>query len=187
MGLLDMFKKPQKKDLPPELEEKMKAIAMMLFPNGHRDIQEGGTTVRKLSRDKLSQGESEKLFASVKSLLVISEDKTPERIKGSIVSRTNGRLSSTELQAIYLFISGDSGLSPYCGGDGKTQETAVIINYTTSAQGIKAEYQYLEQHYGRQDKDWKVEMRAHGTHGNRSMSGLLLVFRAGKNVPCISI
>ena len=51
MGLFDIFKKPQRMELPPDLEKKMKAIGMVLFPNGQRDIQEGGTTIRKLSRD----------------------------------------------------------------------------------------------------------------------------------------
>ena len=180
MGLFDIFKKPQKSALPPDLEAKMKAITMVLFPNGQRDIEEGGTTVRKLSRDKLTQSEAEKLFASVKSLLCISEDKSPERIKQSITMRTQGQLSSAETQAIYQFISGDAGDTPYGGGNGQTPETAVIINFTSTSQGIHAEYQYLEQHFGQRDKDWKVEMRGHGNQADRRIEWFAISFPSGE-------
>jgi len=37
----------------------------------------------------------------------------------------------------------------YSGGEKSSREEAVIINCTSTIQGVKAEYQYLEKHYGR--------------------------------------
>ncbi len=71
-------------------------------------------------------------------------------------------------------------VTPYSGGDGQTPETAVVINFTTSAQGVHAEYQYLEQHFGRQDKDWKVEMRYNKTRENKTFEWFVISFPSGE-------
>jgi hypothetical protein len=47
-------------------------------------------------------------------------------------------------------------LEIYSGGDGSTIETAVVINATSTSQGIPAEYQYVSRMYGLQNEDWTM-------------------------------
>jgi hypothetical protein len=182
MAFLDLFRKPKKPELPPKFSEMMKGMAIIMFPNGYKDIQDGGTTVKKLAHDKLSREEAKLLFTSVKSLLFISDDKSPERIKASIAMRTQGKLTETEILTIYRFISGDKGVPPYSGGDGSSFETAIVINHTLSSQGIHLEYLYLEQHFGKKGKDWEIKMRSTESRGNHDFDWFCIKFSDGSTL-----
>ena len=48
------------------------------------------------------------------------------------------------------------------GGDGSSQEQAVIIKEKSSLAGIPAEYAWLEKRFGKEGQDWEVSMRMHG-------------------------
>lgn len=177
MGLFDAFKKKKSpdKDLTP-----MQAMAMTLFPNGHKDIVDGGNTVHQLAKKKIPSEQSQKLFAAIKSLIFISESISSEEIRAKIDRDTNGVLSQGEIQSIYLFISGDSDGSSYSGGDGASADKAVVINCTASSKGISAEYAYLEQHFGRRDQDWTLTSQMQLNSDGKNLDALEIRFPSGE-------
>jgi len=44
----------------------------------------------------------------------------------------------------------------YSGGSGTSTEDAIIINTDNNSDGIKAEYGWIEIHYGKRDQSWKL-------------------------------
>lgn len=48
------------------------------------------------------------------------------------------------------------------GGDGTSRESAVVINATSSAVGIPAEYEWIEARFGERGSAWDVHLRFHG-------------------------
>ena len=48
----------------------------------------------------------------------------------------------------------------YSGGDGSSEENAVIINCDNSLFGISFEYSYIEYLYGKQNEDWTVKQQS---------------------------
>jgi hypothetical protein len=51
----------------------------------------------------------------------------------------------------------------YAGGDGSSPHEAIVINASSSATGISAEYKWLESRYGSLNKDWEIIVRMHGS------------------------
>lgn len=48
----------------------------------------------------------------------------------------------------------------YSGGDGSSEENAVIINCDNSLFGISYEYSYIEDLYGKPNEDWTVKLQS---------------------------
>ncbi|MDQ8192733.1 hypothetical protein QEH58_20745, partial [Roseibacillus persicicus] len=161
MGLFDFLKPRPKPKLPPELEKQMNMISLITFPRGEGQIQEETGQLHALLRGKISKPEAKHLLVRTKALIVISEDKSKERIVPSIINATGGQLTEHEASLAFQFFTGVSG-ELYGGGDGSSQEQAVVINATSSSTGIHAEYQWLEQNFGKRDEDWMIEVRRHG-------------------------
>ena len=110
----------------------------------------------------MSKNEARHLLRRTKILLIISQDKSKERIVPSIVNATGCKLTNHEASLAFQFFTGVSE-DLYGGGEGTSEEDAVIINATLSNTGIHAEYQWLEKQYGKRDEDWTVEIRIHGS------------------------
>lgn len=55
----------------------------------------------------------------------------------------------------------------YTGGDGSSNNSAVVINAPNSLVGIPAEYAWIEKKYGKLDVDWTISMRSHGQAGDK--------------------
>lgn len=161
MGLFDFLKPKQAPKLPPDLQKQMQRIALAAFPGGEKQIQEETAQLHALLRGKLTKDEAKKLLTRTKALLIISDDKSKERIVPSIVASTGNKLTHHEGVLAYQFFTGVSG-DLYAGGDGSTAQSAVVINATSSSAGINAEYKWIESRYGTRDKDWTIEMRMHG-------------------------
>ena len=162
MGLLDFFKPKRKRNLPPELQKQMDMVPLMAFPGGEEQIREETDQLHALLRGKLSKDEARRLLKRTKTLLIIAQDKSKERIVPSIVNATGCKLTNHEASLAFQFFTGVSG-DLYGGGEGTSEEGAVIINATLSNIGIHAEYQWLEKKYGKRDEDWTVEIRMHGS------------------------
>jgi hypothetical protein len=128
-------------------------------------IQEETGQLHALLRGKLTKSEAKQLLTRTKALLIISDDKSKERIVPSIMNATGGKLTSHEASLAFQFFTGVSG-DFYGGRDGSSQEQAVVINATSSSIGIHAEYQWLEKHFGKRDEDWTIERRMHGWAGD---------------------
>ena len=166
MGLFDFLKpKRQEPALPRELQEKMKLIGLMAFPGGPQQINTEAAQLQALFRNKLTLDEAKHIITRAKSLLVIADDKSANRVVPSIVAYSNGKLTQEDANLAYQFLTGVSG-DLYAGGDGSSIQSAVIIKATSSASGISAEYTWIEKRYGVRDRDWKVASRMHGSQEN---------------------
>lgn len=161
MGLFNFLKPKQTPELPPDLQKQMQQIALAAFPGGDKQIQEETAQLHALLRGKLTKDEAKNLLTRTKALLIISDDKSKERIVPSIVASTGNKLTQHEGFLAYQFFTGVSG-DLYAGNDGSSTQEAVVINATSSSVGIDAEYKWIESRYGAQDKDWTIEMRMHG-------------------------
>jgi hypothetical protein len=140
-------------------------ISFLTFPGGEDQIQEEATKLYILLGGKLNKEEARTLLVHTKTLLVIADDKSEERILPSMIGRTENKLTEEEALLAYQHIIGKQG-GLYSGGDGYSKDNAVVINTSSSAVGIDAEYKWIEERYGQQDKDWTVELRIYGTRDN---------------------
>jgi hypothetical protein len=162
MGLFDFFKPKQKTAIPHGAEKVLQQVAFAAFPGGNKQIEEEALQLHALLRGKLSKDEAKKLLTRTKALLVISEDKSKERIVPSIVISTGNKLTEHEGFLAYQFFTGVSG-DLYGGGDGSSESSAVVVNATSNSVGIQAEYKWIESKYGPKEKAWTIQMRTHGT------------------------
>jgi hypothetical protein len=71
----------------------------------------------------------------------------------------------------------DSSL--FSGGTGETAENAVVINATSSLQGIPAEYAYVEQHCGKEDEDWTLDAQMQTSQNGREYDVLTVTLKQG--------
>ena len=166
MGFFDFLKpKPQRPTLPPELEAKMKLMALAAFPGGPQQIENESAQLHALFRNKISHDEAKHILTRAKSLLVISEDKSEKRVVPSIIVYSNGKLSEQDASLAYQLMTGVSG-DLYSGGDGLKTDSAVVIKATNSLAGIDAEYKWIEKRYGPRNQAWKVTGRMHGSNAN---------------------
>jgi len=166
MGLFNLFKS-KKPSLSPEAQDAVAKIGLAAFPGGEKQITEETDQLHALLRGKLPKVTVRQLLCRTKALLVIAEDKTEARMVQSIRIKSEGQLTPHECKLVYQFLTGVSG-ALYDGGDGSTKEKAVVINATSSIVGVNAEYQWLTSRFGKQDHDWTIEMRMHGSVGDKS-------------------
>lgn len=67
--------------------------------------------------------------------------------------------------------------------EGLTAKTPVMISATTSLVGVPAEYAWLQQRFGRRDKEWTVDIRSRGTDElGRTIETFRLTLRDGSKV-----
>ncbi|MHB8883260.1 MAG: hypothetical protein ACYC69_17345 [Thermodesulfovibrionales bacterium] len=102
MGLFDFLK--QKPKLSKEADAAIAEIAKKMFPNGYADVERGGRDIAKIISGKLSEEKCRHLFAVVKSLTIISEDKSKERIIESLIMRGEGKITENEVALIYRYL-----------------------------------------------------------------------------------
>jgi hypothetical protein len=114
-------------------------VTAVLFPVGSWEVQRGGEKLIQASNGRLSRREAEKLYSSVKGLCVISGNGTLDRIKAFIAAQSVAALSDSEIQSIYQATTGVTSDSVCSGGDGSTEELAVVISCSSIIQGIHAE------------------------------------------------
>jgi hypothetical protein len=145
---------------PSEMEEMTAKINSKIFPNGEADINRHVKVIYDLFKAKLSIDECEYIVKSIKALIYLARDKTADRIVPSIIRRSEDKVNSEEAYQAYLYFSG-GGLS-YSGGDGMSQDSAVVIHAQSSEMGIPGEYAYIEKRYGERGKDWDLVRRFHG-------------------------
>lgn len=54
------------------------------------------------------------------------------------------------------------------GGDGSTEQNAVIINASSSLIGIPSEYEFIQSQYGVKGSDWELEQQMQYDNNSRS-------------------
>jgi hypothetical protein len=177
MSFFGLFKssKPQ---FSTEAQDKIETVARIAFPEGEKQVVEETDQLHALLRGRLQKAEARKLLTGAKALLVVAKDKSEARMVPWIQSTANGKLTTHECKIVYQFLTGILG-DLYGGNDGSTREKAVVINATSSLAGIDAEYRWLSQKFGEENKDWFVDMRMHGDHGGRSYETFALTMSDG--------
>jgi hypothetical protein len=104
MGLFDVFKSKEQK----ELDKTMEDMLAILFPNGEIDIVRDSKRVHLLLQGKLSMDECRACVKGSKAIIYVSEDKSAERIVPSIMARTNNKSTEKEAYSIYAYLSGEA-------------------------------------------------------------------------------
>lgn len=79
-----------------------------------------------------------------------------------------------------LFSSLFSKQDLYSGGDGTSEEEAVVINTTDHFRGVKAEYEWLEKELGPRGSGWKVKSQMQLKKDGRSFDSLRVVLPSGE-------
>jgi hypothetical protein len=164
-----------------ELEEMKAKINSQIFPNGEADVNRHAEVIYELFNEKLSIDDCKNVVKGIKALIFISSDKTANRIVPSIIIRSGNKVNSEEAYQAYLYLSG-GGLS-YSGGEGMSQDSAVVIHAQSSEMGIPGEYAYIEKRYGERSKDWEVVTRFHGhTSDGRAFETFNIRLQNGEKV-----
>ncbi len=68
---------------------------------------------------------------------------------------------------------------PYGDGDG-TPEHPIVINHTTTARGVPAEYAYIRRHFGVQGTDWECGPQMLTTLNRRMIDVILIKLPGGR-------
>ncbi len=115
MGIFDFFKRKEEtwqtrygvKDSP-ALDKAMAELEADMFPNGPTDAARDVTRVLALLHDKLSMKECLECVRGSKALLLLSEDKSAERIVPSIMVRAGNKVTEAEAYSTYVYLSGEA-------------------------------------------------------------------------------
>jgi hypothetical protein len=115
MSIFDFFKKKEEtwqtrygiKDSP-ALDKEMAALQADIFPNGPTDAARDIIRVLALFHSKLSEKECLKCIGGSKTLLLISEDKSAERIVPSIMVRAGNKVTEAEAYSAYAYLAGEA-------------------------------------------------------------------------------
>ncbi len=177
MGLLDLFRK--KKKTLSDLEKAVQPYILTAFPGGPQQIEDEGKRLFSFLDGRLTAEEATALNTRTKILLLISRDKSPERIAPSILIGSNGKLTREEAEKVYYFLIGGEPLS-VSGGNGVSQEDAVIINVRSNIVGVHAEYDYIAKIHGKQHVDWKREFQMALTKDGRNYDVLTILTKDGQ-------
>lgn len=177
MGLFD-FLKQNKPEMSPEVQETMQKVSSMAFPGGSEQMEEETGQLHALLRGHLNRDEAKRLLTRTKALLIIAQDQSEERITHSILAATGGKLTQHEARLVFQFLTGTSG-PLHSGGDGSSRDRAVVINATSSITGIRAEYEWIEARYGKQDIEWTVKTRFHGGNADKAFETFVIQLRDG--------
>lgn len=57
-------------------------------------------------------------------------------------------------------LGGRPTMTTWSENSGESLADAVVIDAPSEAAGVRAEYRWLEEHYGRRGVDWELEMQA---------------------------
>ncbi|WP_157803989.1 hypothetical protein [Acidovorax sp. 69] len=173
------------------MQAELRRLATGLFPGGQEEITTAGRNISALLDNRIPHDAAAKLYASTKYLAHTAADKSKARVVAYIQRQGMGRISAEEASAIYDQFFADQVARPNAppaaqpqpashAPDGYTRDRAIVIRATSSVQGIDAEYQWLEAHFGKQDRDWSIEMRMNGTEGSKSYETFLIRLANGE-------
>ena len=82
-----------------------------------------------------------------------ADDISERRMLSSIMGKSNGKLNREEALLVYLTLTGIKG-PLYGGGDGTSREKAIVIQATSGAVGIRAEYEWIMDRFGIRGAVW---------------------------------
>ncbi len=112
------------------LDKEMAALQADIFPNGPTDAARDVTRVLALFHGKLGENECLECVSGTKALLLISEDKSSDRIIPSIMVRAGNKITEAEAYSAYAYLLGEA---TYLDRMNKT------INTATAGKNLKPE------------------------------------------------
>ena len=92
----------------PELQKAFAALQAHIYPNGPIDAARDVSRVLTLFHGKLSKEECLECVNGSKALLLIAEDKSPERIVPSIMVRAGKKVTEAEAYSAYAYLAGEA-------------------------------------------------------------------------------
>jgi hypothetical protein len=110
MGIFDWIKGKPKAD---SLDAAFKELAPQLFPGGHSQIMNGGREISRILKGKITEQQGARLYGSIKYLMYAAKDRSPERIRASIIDRGNGAFDQAESAEIYRFLLSETSPSDH--------------------------------------------------------------------------
>jgi len=153
MGIFN-FLKP-KTDFPPDVAEVMKKMSKIAFPRGDKQIEEETDHLYSLLRGTLSKDDSRSLLIRAKGLFLISKDKSESQMIPKIIHTSNTRLSLHEAHLVYGFLTAVLGPLKMHNSN-SSAEQVVVINASTTMDGISQEYSHIERLCGKQGEDYTL-------------------------------
>lgn len=185
MALFDWFRRATPEQV---MQRELKRLAPTLFPGGHDEIVSAGRKISALLDNRIPSDAASKLYASTKYLAHTATDKSKERLVAYIQRQGMGRISADDASAIYdLFIvnrpasSSQTSHAQSSGTtEGSTRERAIVIRAASNFEGVDAEYRWLEAHFGKQNRDWTIDMRMNAIENSKSYESFLIKFANGE-------
>lgn len=98
MGLFDRFRAGRSDD---PLQEEMRRLAPILFPNGHQQIVDAGKSISGMLDNRIPPEAASRIYASTKVLAHTAKDNGKARVVDYIVRQGMGRIAIEEATAIY--------------------------------------------------------------------------------------
>lgn len=121
-----------------------------------------------LLEGKLTLEEMQQVVRYARTILASRADDISERrMLSSIMANSNGKLNREEALLVYLTLTGIRG-PLYGGGDGSSQERAVVIQTTSGAVGIRAEYEWIADQLGPRGAGWNAVRQQLHEAGDRA-------------------
>lgn len=77
----------------------------------------------------------------------------------------------------------ENGAIWFEGGDGRSVSDAIVIRgVNDDVMGTFVLFAFLEDRFGRKDRDWKLKYQTHGTYGDREIDTYALEMRNGEQL-----
>mgnify|MGYP003386793277 CR=1 FL=1 len=92
----------------PALDKAKAELEVAMFPNGPTDAARDVARVLSLFHNKLSTKECLECVRGTKALLLMSKDKSAERIVPSIMVRAGNKITEAEAYSAYAYLSGEA-------------------------------------------------------------------------------
>lgn len=185
-----------------EIEKIFGKMFHFAFPCGWGQVDDEVQLLSEILDQKLPLDEIKSILIHAKGRIIIrmnphaGEDVSLEEsdavLAASIMGRSDGKLSQEEAEAVCKFcmmklvdgqatkgfVVGNAGLSDKVS---RKPDDVVTINAKNTFQGISMEYDWLENEYGKQDKDWKVLDRVHGNSDDGGKSYEIFTISTNKH------
>jgi len=138
---------------------------LLICPGAVKQLRGEQAQLHALLRGSLTSQEAILLVINTKAMLLHAEDKSEEVVTKFILGETDGRLTPHQATIACRFFTDPAG-KLYLGGNGSSVGKAVVINTTSGLVGVRAEYDWIENHYGKRGVDWTLGIQSHGTDEN---------------------
>jgi hypothetical protein len=178
MGFLD-FLRPKKSEEKEQLDAAFKKMFQVAFPLGETQVESETDRLHFEMGGRLTRDDAKRLLLRVKTLLVLNSDREPAYLADYVFRTTDGKLSRDEARLTAEFVSSLAVGSTVASGSGMSAEDPVSIKAPTTMAGIRAEYTWLQKHFGERDRDWKLVMQSHGHRGEQIIETLQIELNDG--------